>query len=463
MPVATQPVRLVALHLPPNGKSKTETLIPPSGLDSALPLSPFQQMLVEPHSIEGTGLPRGFLYDLILKTLYTEGVMEGHEIASALCLHFSGVVEPLMGDLRHDNLVEIKGGNHLNPASYRYDLTEKGTERAGKAWEQNRYVGPCPVTLEYYAKVIKAQSTQRPRVSQNEVARAVQGLVLAPDIVERIGPAVNSFRSLFLYGPPGNGKTSIAKAIGLRLLRGEVMVPHAIFTDGQVIKVYDIETHEALAEPEAERQSQLRLDGRWVRCQAPLVIAGGELTLHDLDLAYNDVSRYYEAPFQLKANGGMLLIDDFGRQQVRPKDLLNRWIVPLEERIDFLTFHTGKKIAVPFKTLIVFSTNLNPEKLVDGAFLRRIRHKLGIDYPTRHQYHQIFLQACQQRGITFDQGTFIHLVKHHYLAADRPFQACHPRDLLDQLTDFATYLGEPVEMTVELMDKAARSYFARLF
>jgi predicted ATPase with chaperone activity len=419
--------------------------------------------LVEPRAKEETGLPESFLSDLILKMLYTSGTTEGHEIASALCLRFSGVVEPPLSDLRHDNLVEVKGGNHHNPASYRYDLTEKGVQRARKAWERNRYVGPCPVTLEQYTSIIKTQTTQRTRVGEDEVARAVEHLVLSPEIVERIGPAVNSFKSLFIYGPPGNGKTSIAKSISSHLLEGEVMVPHAIFADGQVIKVYDVETHRALAEPEAEHPGQPKLDGRWVRCRPPVIITGGELTLHDLDLAYNDVARYYEAPLQLKANGGMFLIDDFGRQQMPPEALLNRWIVPLEERIDFLTFHTGKKIAIPFETLIVFATNLNPEELVDDAFLRRIRHKLGIDYPTARQYHQIFLQACKRRSIAFNQETFMHLVQQYYSGPGRSFQACHPRDLLDQLTDFATYLDEPVEMTAELMDKAAGSYFARLF
>jgi predicted ATPase with chaperone activity len=442
-----------------NGESQQKTLSPPAVSGSASPLT----SLVEPRTKEETGLPESFLSDLILKMLYTSGMMEGHEIASALCLRFSGVVEPLLSDLKHDNLVEVRGGNHHNTASYRYDLTEKGVQRAGKAWERNRYLGPCPVTLEQYTSIIKTRASRRTQVGRAEVVRAFQHLVLSPEIVERIGPAVNSFRSLLIYGPPGNGKTSVAKSISSHLLEGEVMVPHAMFADGQVITVYDAETHRALAESEEEHPGQPKLDGRWVRCRPPVISTGGELTLHDLDLAYNDAARYYEAPLQLKANGGMFLIDDFGRQQMPPEDLLNRWIVPLEERIDFLTFHTGKKIAIPFETLIVFATNLNPEELVDDAFLRRIRHKLGIDYPTARQYHQIFLQACEQRSIAFDQETFMHLVQQYYSGPGRSFQACHPRDLLDQLTDFATYLDEPVEMTAELMDKAARSYFARLF
>lgn len=459
---ATQSFKLVGLRPSPGGrtngkKSPTLAAVPPP------PLTPLQQMLTEPRTMEGTGLPATFVSNLTLKMLYLAGVMEGWQIASALCLHYSGVVAPILDDLKRRNLVEVKGGSHLNPASYQYVVTELGSQHARDVLERNRYVGPCPVTLEQYIHVIKAQALQRPRVGESEVSRALQGLVFSPEIVERVGPAVNSFKSLFIYGPPGNGKTSIAKAIGRYLLGGEVMVPHAIFADGQVIKVYDLETHYALSAPETELPGQPKMDKRWVGCRPPLVIVGGELALDDLDLAYNDATRYYEAPLQLKANGGMFFIDDFGRQQMKPAELLNRWIVPLEERIDFLTFHTGKKIAVPFETLIVFSTNLQPEKLVDGAFLRRIRHKLGIDYPDVHQYYQIFLQTCQERGIAFDQETFVHLVQTYYQTPGRPFQACHPRDLLDQLTDFALFQGKPVQMTIELMDKAARSYFARLF
>jgi predicted ATPase with chaperone activity len=442
-----------------NDKSQQKTPGPPAASESASPST----YLAVPRTKEETGLPESFLSELILKILYAGGVMQGHGIASELCLNFSGIVEPLLGDLKHDNLVEVKGGNHLNPASYRYDLSEKGVQRATKVWERNRYVGPCPVTLEQYTSAVTTQTTRRTRVGAADVARAVEHLVLSPEIVERIGPAVNSFRSLFIYGPPGNGKTSVAKSIGSNLLGGEVLVPHAIFADGQVIKVYDVETHRAPAEPEEESLGQPKLDGRWVRCRPPVIITGGELTLNDLDLAHDDVARYYEAPLQLKANGGMFLIDDFGRQKMPPIDLLNRWIMPLEERIDFLTFHTGSKIAVPFETLIVFSTNLNPENLVDDAFLRRIRHKLGIDYPTAREYHQIFLQACKERSIAFNPEVFRHLVERYYSGPGRPYQACQPRDLLDQMTDFAIYLGEPAEMTVELMDKAASSYFASLF
>ncbi|MCB0181524.1 MAG: ATPase, partial [Anaerolineae bacterium] len=241
-----------------------------------------------------------------------------------------------------------------------------------------------------------------------------------------------------------------------------IMVPHAIYEDGHVIKVHDAEVHPLMEDEASQLFEASGLDKRWVRCGSPVVISGGELTLQDLDLSWSETNRFYEAPLQLKANNGLLLIDDFGRQQMGPQELLNRWIVPLEERIDFLTFQTGKKFAIPFETLIVFSTNLNPESLVDEAFLRRIRHKMNIDNPNEQQYYRIFVGACRERGIKFDKKAFIYLLREYYFSAGRPLKACHPRDLLDQLLDFASYRGKQPLMSTELLDLAARSYFADL-
>jgi predicted ATPase with chaperone activity len=288
-------------------------------------------------------------------------------------------------------------------------------------------------------------------------------MVFPQKIVDRIGPAVISRKSIFLSGPSGNGKTSIAKAIGRDLLPGNVMIPYAIYESDQVITVFDREVHRPVISQAAQLAELSHVDMRWVCCQPPVVVTGGELTLADLDLTWSDTNRYYEAPFQMKANCGMLLIDDFGRQRVKPISLLNRWIVPLEERRDFLTFQTGKKIAVPFETLVVFSTNLPPESLVDDAFLRRIRHKLAIEDPSEERYYEIFLAACEERGVEFNIHTFVHLLREYYFSVGRPMRACHPRDLLDQLIDHANYQGEPAEMTIELIDRAARSYFDELF
>ncbi len=460
--VDTYQPRLQSVHMPRNSNNRA-LFLEDYLIFTKIFSDPLLKRLSEPRTIEATGMPQEFLANLVLKTLYFGATMKGWQVAQAIRLHFSSVVEPVLQTLKSHHLIEVVGGNSLNRASYRYVITGKGAQRARELLERNRYVGPCPVTLRHYIDVVKLQAENRTLVYESDVRLAMRNLVLSQEIIDRIGPAVNSFKSVFVYGPPGNGKTSIAKSMARELLSGNIMVPHAIFEDGQVIKVFDSEAHPVINSEQAQLAEANGLDKRWVRCDAPVVMAGGELTMQDLDLAWSDTNRYYEAPLQLKANGGMLLVDDFGRQCVDPKELLNRWIVPLEERLDFLTFHTGKKFAVPFETLIVFSTNIDPASLVDEAFLRRIRHKFGIDNPTQQQYYQIFVNECKERDIKFEQNAFIHLLREHYVKEKRPLKACHPRDLLDQLADFAMYHGKPLIMTTDLIDRAARSYFAKLF
>jgi predicted ATPase with chaperone activity len=282
-------------------------------------------------------------------------------------------------------------------------------------------------------------------------------MVVYDATVDQVGQAVNTGRSMFLFGEPGNGKTAIAERMA-ELLGGYVLIPHAIMVDGQIIKVLDVQNHKPIPVP----PGRVEYDRRWVLCKRPAVMVGGELTLTSLDLVYDPISKVYEAPLQMKANNGMFLIDDFGRQQVRPSDLLNRWIVPLEKRVDFLTLKTGKKIEIPFEEVIVFSTNLKPRDLVDDAFLRRIQSKIHVVNPTANQYREIFRRQCEHFNIPFDQQGLVHLLKEHYVKEQRELRACHPRDILRIMIGIAKYLDVSPSLDPDLLDRACTSYFVDL-
>lgn len=413
-----------------------------------------------PKSLEETGLNLGIVADLALKTLYFEGYMQASKLAEALCLPFSGVVDSVLEFIKRERLVEIKGSGSgtLREAGYQYAITDRGSERAKELLERSQYVGPAPVTLDEYRQSVRAQSVKDVFVTPSVVRDSLSHLVLDEAIVDRVGPAINSGSSLFLFGPPGNGKTSIAEAIGRIFLKGVIYVPHCIVIGGNIVTLYDLVSHRPMPE-----QSQSRhVDRRWVRIRRPNIMVGGELTLESLDLVFNEVSKYYEAPFQLKANGGMLLVDDFGRQLARPTDLLNRWIVPLEKRVDYLTLHTGQKLEMPFDVLLIFSTNLEPAELVDEAFLRRIRHKIQIHDPTYDQYRIIFQRVCQDRGVPYDENGLTYLLKEHYVKPGIKLRACHPRDVIDQLIGITHYHGTQPRLTPELLDAAWDAYFVNL-
>jgi MoxR-like ATPase len=415
-----------------------------------------------PRSLQETGLSADLLDQLLIKTLYG-GEATGLAVADRIRLPFP-ILEPLIERARAEQLAEVRGATGSGAASYRYALTDAGRDRARQYFAGSQYVGPAPVPLAAYVAEMRALAAARVYLDRVRLRQGFSHLVVGESILEQLGPAVNAGKAVFLYGPPGNGKTVIAEGMG-RTLGGDMYMPHAIDVDGHTITMFDPFNHELL---DAETTStsiiaEAPRDRRWVRIRRPVVMVGGELTLDMLDLTYNPIEKFYEAPIQLKANGGVFLVDDFGRQRIRPQDLLNRWIVPLESRVDYLTLHTGKKFQVPFDVLIVFATNLKPESLADEAFLRRIPYKIPITDPTLDEFSKIFELNCRRRHLKFHQVMVAYLQRRHYGPAKRPLRACHARDLLDQVTALCRYRGIEPTITRELLDAACASYFVSEF
>src|SRR5919199_4121144 len=405
--------------------------------------------------VKDTGIEPGFIADLILKIVYYHSIIPAGKTAEVLRLPFSGVVDGLLEELKSHHFVEVLGTDSPLRVTYRYALTDKGFTKVHELLRRSNYAGACPVTLEHYTYVVSHQRARDAEVTREKVEQAFSRMVLAPRVLEQLGPAINSGEPLFLFGPPGNGKTTIAE-IATTCLGGDVYIPHALLVEGEIIRVFDAEYHQEVDDPNPH------VDRRWVRSKRPTVIAGGELTLASLDLLYSPRSKVYEAPLQMKANCGMFLIDDLGRQQCSATALLNRWIVPLEKHVDYLNLNTGTKLKVPFEELIVFATNLQPRDLVDGAYLRRMQYKIEVPPPTPDQFKEIFERVALAKGITYSEEAFRYLFTQYYEKTGRQPHACHPRDLLNHLLSAAHYRKVEPRLSKELLDFACRTYFGSL-
>ena len=416
-----------------------------------------------PRDLDESGLNVDLVTQLALKTLHLSGTLSGLELATRLGVQFS-VIESSLDEMKWQHHVEVVAGSMIGGAAYRYRITDAGRERAALFFEHNHYVGVAPVPLDQYRRYLENfRRTVVNDVSPPSVREAFISLVLSDHVLDQLGPAVRAGRSLFVYGPPGNGKTVISQCIR-NLLHGEIAVPHALVVEGSIIRLYDPVNHEALPDDTAGQDGDsldrgYTPDARWVRCRRPSITVGGELTLDSLELNYEASSGFYRAPLQAIANGGVLVIDDFGRQHCSARDLLNRWIVPLESRVDFLTLQTGQKFELPFVVLVVFATNLKPADLVDEAFLRRIQYKVFAESPTHADFIQIFKNYCAQVGIKFDRALVERLLVEYFRPRKIPLRGCQPGALIEQALALAEYTGQRRHLTMELFLAACDSYF----
>ncbi len=404
-----------------------------------------------------------------MKELYLHGSLLGVDIARHLRLPYP-IVDEALRSLKASRIVEVTSGDVIGTATYRFNLTDLGTGRARDTIEKCSYVGPAPVSLEHYLQQCRKQAVSEIDCSVEALRQAMSDMIVRDGLLAELGPAVCSGKSVFIYGPPGNGKTIVAKALGLFMNQfgGDIYVPYAIQTENSIITLFDPTLHQTTDDEDLhtlDNGTDEFLSGtpdlRWRRIRRPVIITGGELTLEMLELRYNTVSNFYNAPLHIKANGGVFLIDDFGRQLVSPQDLLNRWILPLEEHADYLTLATGKKIEVPFEQLIIFSTNIDPSELVDEAFLRRIRHKIKIDSPTREVFNEIFQLTCDRLGLEFNEEAIQYLFTNFYDKGRLP-RSSDPRDLLEIIVSICRFTGQPLKVTTDLIAEATDKFFCSI-
>jgi len=413
----------------------------------------------ETNCLSETGLSDSFVEGLLLKTILSVGTLSGRSLAEAVGLPFK-IIDPMLDSMRTRKLVA-----HVRPApfnDYYYSLTESGQGRAQTQMNLCSYVGPAPVPLSDYVLSVEAQAAGLDAVTQEQLREALASISYQPDVLDCLGPAINSNSGLFLFGDPGNGKTTIARCL-TACLGQEIWIPHAILDDGNLIKLKDDAFHRSAPVPEAAAQilKAQEWDRRWVRIQRPTVMIGGELVMENLEVRHDARSNICEAPLQMKSNCGCLLIDDFGRQRIAPEELLNRWIVPLENRCDFLTLPTGKKIQIPFEQLLIFSTNLDPNDLVDEAFLRRVPYKIFIGDPAADEYRELMNMVCKQMGFPETPEAAEYMLA-FYQRCNRKPRRCHPRDLLKQVASYCRYRQLPLALRPEYLERACQSYFSHL-
>lgn len=401
-------------------------------------------------SIEDIGVRRNLLEDLALKILYLVGEMSLNELARHMQISLA-MVKELFERLRKDQLCEVTG---MAGSVHRIITTSAGKSRAVELLAQNQYAGPAPVSLEDYVSRVRAQSVLGSKITPKELTRTFEHLVLDTKTLNQLGTAVLSGRAIFLYGPTGTGKTIIAETLTHLFEKDRVWLPYAVEVDGQIITVYDSALHQKVEQPAASGH-----DGRWVLCRRPRVLVGGELTIEMLDLQFNSSTKFYAAPVQMKANNGLLIVDDFGRQRISPEELLNRWVLPLDRRIDFLTLAGGKKMEIPFDLFIIFATNLDPAKLVDEAFLRRIQTKIKVDFVTPEQFREILRRVCLQSGLKYDAAVVDKLIQMIGLEYKEPLRACYPGDIVQQILWGARYLQKEPRLDREAVTQACHNYF----
>jgi predicted ATPase with chaperone activity len=416
----------------------------------------------EPESVEQTGLAETTIEHLILKILYFRGELYGQDLSNAVGLKFS-VIQDLVEGLKLQHQIVVKRSLGMGNVAAVMALTESGRSRAREHLEANQYSGAAPVPLEQYAEFVRRQKHQDGWLTKKSLAAALSGMVVSEQLLSQVGPAISAANSMLIYGRPGDGKTFLIESLA-NLEVSPIYLPNAIECQGNIIQLFDPIYHQAIEEPEEEAPifAVARAPGhdrRWIKCKRPFIVSGGELSLDMLDLRYNNVSKIYEAPFQLKANNGIYLVDDFGRQRATPAEVLNRWIVPMERRVDYLNFLTGGKMTAPFETFLVFSTNLNPSDLGDEAFLRRIQYKLLVRSPDESEFKQIFQRFCEQTGVSYPRGVVERFIERHYRRTGKRFRRCHPRDVLSHALNLIHFEKLPREISDELLDRAFESCF----